>query len=149
MNPSESVAAFEDSVEASGSSLLDLVPRTGVEQMFGFYASTRAAACAGPEEDMLLFEWGTYDWGEGKLFELSISRQFIELGAQGEPELSQLRLIFKYSPDAELAALGEGNRWCHSRSELAEFGKFVRANAAFQVVAERESPSVRLSHEYI
>ena len=26
---------------------------------------------------MLLYQWGTYDWGEGKYFQIDITRQFI------------------------------------------------------------------------
>ena len=29
--------------------------------------------------DMLLYQWGVHDWGQGPSFQLNITRQFIEL----------------------------------------------------------------------
>lgn len=98
---------------------------------------------------MLLFEWGTYDWGEGESFELSLSRQFIELDADGEDAISQLRLVFKYRPTPGLAALGEGNRWCDSHSQLQDFRQHLRGSAAYQRLAAQVPPSVRLTHSYV
>jgi len=149
MKPADSVAAFEEMAEAAGFPLLELVPRAGVEQMLSFFETTQAEGCAAPSQDMLLFEWGTYDWGEGASFELRTSRQFVETGAEGEPEISQLRLVFKYAPSSELAAFGEGNRWCNSRTEVSEFAQYIQASPPFRAVAEQEAPSVRLSHSYV
>lgn len=149
MKPSESVALFEENVEAGGWSLLELTAHVGVKQMMAFYASRVAQCCVGPNEDMLLFEWGTYNWGEGESFELSLTRQFMEQVGEGQPEISQLRLVFKYPPNAELSALGEGSRWCASRSELAEFAKYVEESPAFQAVARQQPPRVRLLHHYV
>ena len=148
MKPSESVAAFEDAIESGGSSLLELTPSVGIEHMLSFYETTFAEGCSGSSADMLLFEWGSYDWGEGESFELSITRQFIEVGVEGEPEVSQLRLIFKYEPSSQVAAFGEGSRWCASQSELPDFKDHIRGTAAFRALAEQEAPSVRLSHFY-
>ena len=110
MKPAESVAAFEQQVEAKDASLFDLNARLGLEQMLAFYANTDAEGCGAPSSDMLLYEWGTYDWGEGQSFELTISRQFIETGEQGEPEISLLRLLFKFRPTAELLGFYRGKR---------------------------------------
>ena len=148
MSPSESVVALEKEIESTGSSLPEINPRLGVGGMLAFYAKTDAEGCAGPSADMLLFEWGTYDWGEGESFELGISRQFTEIGEEGEPEISQLRLVFQYGPTSVFAAFGEGNRWCSSRAELAAFTAHIQSNPAYVALAEVESPSVRLSHAY-
>ena len=149
MNPTDSVAAFEEMAEAAGFPLLEFVPHVGLVQMLSFFETTEAEGCTAPSRDMLLFEWGTYDWGEGASFELCISRQFIETGAEGEPEISQLRLVFKYAPSSELAAFGEGNRWCNSSTEVSGFAEYIQASPPFRVVAEQEAPSVRLSHSYV
>ena len=149
MKPTDSVAAFEEMDEAAGIPLLELIPRVGVEQMLSFFEATQAEGCTAQSQDMLLFEWGTYDWGEGVSFELGISRQFIETGAEGEPEISQLRLVFKYAPSSELSAFGEGNRWCNSRLEVPEFAQYIQASPPFRAVAEQEASSVRLSHSYV
>ena len=149
MKPSESIAAFEEASESAGGSLPELTPRVGVECMLSFYAQVEAEGCSAESQDMLLFEWGTYNWGEGSFFELSISRQFMETGQESEPEISQLRLVFKYQTSGVFAKYGEGNHWCGSRAELLDFTRFVQANAAFLAVADREAPNVRLSHTYV
>ena len=149
MSPTQSVAAFEEMVEAAGLSLLELLPRFGVEQMLLFFATAQAEGCTAPSQDMLLFEWGTYNWGEGASFELCISRQFVETGAEGEPVISQLRLVFKYTPSSQLTAFGEGNHWCNSRAEISEFAQYIHASSSFQAVADLEAPSVRLSHFFV
>ncbi len=149
LKPTESVAAFEAYVEAAGSSLPEILPGLGIAKVLSFFETITAQGCKGPSQDMLLFEWGTYDWGNGKFFELSISRQFVEQGLEGEPEISQLRLVFKYPSSSQLGALGEGNRWCKSRAELREFEKFIHESAAYQGLARKEPPGVSLSHSYV
>ena len=149
VKPTESVAQFEGVVESAGYFVPDLVPRIALGQMLSFYSSAHAQGCAGASGDMLLFEWGTYNWGEGESFELCLSRQFLEAGGEGDDGISQLRLVFKYPPDTQLSALGEGNRWCASRGEAGEFERFVQASQPFQVVADLEAPSVSLSHHYV
>ena len=49
-----------------------------IAAFFDFYRDERAEGCAVDEDgDMLLFEWGAVDWGEGEHFELSLARQLI------------------------------------------------------------------------
>ena len=149
MKPSESVAAFEAYVETRGASLLKLTPQLGFTLLLAFYESARAEPCSGPDADMLLFQWGTYNWGEGESFELSLSRQFIEADAEGEDAISQLCLAFKYPPSSELASFGEGNRWCESLSGVQDFAHYIRSNVPYQRLATMVPPSVKLTHSYV
>ena len=149
MKPNKSVTAFEDLAESKGGSLTEIRVRVGIDFMLTFYTQVEAEGCTAQSQDMLLFEWGTYNWGKGTFFELGISRQFMETGTEGEPEISQLRLVFKYSPNGALAAYGEGNRWCGSRSELPEFKRFVHKNPAVLALATQKALNVRLSHTYV
>lgn len=64
--------------------------------MFSFFQLVQPKGCEGPHGDMLLFQWGTYDWGSGRRFELSITRQFIENDQQDDCAISQLSLTFKF-----------------------------------------------------
>jgi hypothetical protein len=51
---------------------------------------------AGAEDgDMLLFQYGTYDWGKGRFFEFNITRQFIK---QNEDEPYQLSMTLFFEP---------------------------------------------------
>jgi hypothetical protein len=45
--------------------------------------------------DMLLFQYGSYDWGKGEFFEFNITRQFIK---QNEDEPYQLSMTLFFEP---------------------------------------------------
>ena len=59
--------------------LLDrLSPSAAVKLMTEFYQCIRADNCAlEAAGDMLLFQWGTYDWGNGPFFTYNLTRQFM------------------------------------------------------------------------
>jgi hypothetical protein len=111
--------------------------------MFDFYAAERADGCD-PEEDgdMLLFQWGTYDWGEGEAFEFNITRQL--MGDDEDAEVRQLRLTFRFEPTSALRALAQGNRWCQSPQRLDEFRAFVLGTPAFAAVGRCRADEVCL-----
>lgn len=148
MKPSESITKFEGQLDAAGHSLAELVPCMALDHMLSFYTTPPSASSEDGGQDMLLFEWGTYDWGEGQSFEVSLTRQFVEAETNGEERISQLRLVFHYQSTSEMDALGQGSRWCSSVNEAEEFDAFVRSNPAFLAVADLQSASVQLSHAY-
>ena len=113
--------------------------------MTGFYREERAEGCAvDGDGDMLLYQWGTYDWGEGESFELDITRQLITGGE--DDDIFQLSLTFRFRPTAALRELGASNRWCHSPDELEDFRAFVHGSAAFLAVGHKVAPDVRLDY---
>jgi hypothetical protein len=149
MTPSTSVNAFEKFVENRGGALSALTVRTGAAAMFSFYESVRPTGCTDDNGDMLLFQWGTYNWGDGIQFEINLTRQFIESGAEDDDAISQLQLTFKFPPDKDTAGLGNGNRWCNSQSETQKFREFIFSNRAFLATADKEPPGVSVHHEYV
>jgi len=136
-------------VENRGGALPALTVRTGVAEMLSFYESVSATGCTNDNSDMLLFQWGTHDWGDGTQFEINISRQFIESAAEDDDAISQLQLTFTFPPDKDTAALGDGNHWCKSRSEIQQFREFVFRNPAFLTKVDRDPPGVAVHHEYV
>lgn len=150
MTPSGSAAAFRAFAAAYGIELTRSTPRDGLERMFAFYESTRAAGCDGPDGDMLLFQWGTYDWGEGRFFEIGITRQFIEQGIDEDDDvMSQLSLTYRFEPTPAREALGDGNRWCNGVEELPAFRSFVLSCAPFVALADTSPLAVVLDHGYV
>lgn len=149
MKPSESTKAFEAHAAASGVVLRACVPRKGFAQMFSFYQSVAVEGCDQPDDDMLLFQWGTYDWGSGTHFELNITRQFIEHELQDDDAISQLSLTFRFEPTPERDGLGLGNRWCNGPAELQEFLEFTLSSPAFAAVADLRAMEVGLDHWYV
>ena len=88
-------------------------PSQGVQLMLRFYAEHRAAGCElSADEDMLLHQWGTYDWGEGRHFEFDITRQVMLPGEVDDDAIWQLNLTYRFPPTADLVSLGSDNRWC-------------------------------------
>ena len=143
MKPNESVKAFQD---FAGSKSIDLsvsTPRVGFEAMLEFLAVTTWATCS---DDMLLYQWGSYDWGNGRHFELNITRQFIEEELEDDDAISQLSLTYRYEPSMELDALEGSNCW---EDDPPEFRQFILASAAFMTVADAKPDQVDLSHFYV
>ena len=93
MKASEALSHFQNFVRRRGATIDNLGHDEAVQLMLDFYREVRADDCdldAGG--DMLLFQWGTYDWGSGEAFEYDITRQLIR-----EPyydEILQLSLTF-------------------------------------------------------
>lgn len=83
------------------------------------------------EADMLLFQFGIYDWGHGEYFEFDITRQFIVDDEEDDDAISQLHCTARYEPSVLLRAVGRGDRWCKSRDGLAEFKSHIEASPAY------------------
>lgn len=117
--------------------------------MFAFYEAVKPEGCGGESGDMLLFQWGTYDWGTGRHFGLNITRQFIEESLQDDGAISQLSLTFRFDPSAELVAFGDGNRWCGGPREVLAVKEFALASAPCIALADRAAETVELDHSYV
>jgi hypothetical protein len=114
----------------------DLTAEHGVPAMLAYYQEERAEGCSFEHDaDMLLYEWGTYDWGQGQFFQLGITRQLLLNDGGEDEDFWQLRLTFKFSPTDLLRDLRSGQRWCSNPGELAEFESFIRTSGAYRAVA--------------
>jgi hypothetical protein len=140
---------FRQFLEQRGKTIDELTPEHGIDAMMEFYRSVRADDCdIDADGDMLLFQWGTFDWGDGGEFELDITRQFIPL-EEGAGEISQLSLTFRFEPDSDLDELGKGNAWCHHPNELPEFDRDLRSSDAYLAVCARTDGEVELAQENV
>jgi hypothetical protein len=117
----------------------DLNLADGCEALLDFYRDLRPQ---GPvfqqheDADMLLFQWGTYDWGAGEHFTFNLTRQLILSEDAKDDDIWQLGLTFEFEPNNELRALGRGNKWCFSLSGLPEFREYLYRSAAFTTCTE-------------
>jgi hypothetical protein len=98
--------------------------------------------------DMLLFQWGTYDWGDGPSFEYNITRQLIVAG-HDEPDdaIWQLLLTVRYNPDVQNADIESGNRWCEHPSQVDTLLQFVETSEATAYARNAEPTGVELRLE--
>jgi len=149
MKPNESVAKLTEYFLMRGVPIGDCTPREGFEQFFSFHESVKAEGCEDPGNDMLLFQWGVYDWGKGKFFELNITRQFIENSLEDDDAISQLSLTFKYEPNAAFEAISAGSAWSDGPSTFPTFPEHVFASSAFRAALVAKAKHIELAHWYV
>jgi hypothetical protein len=147
MKPSRSLKVFRDLLKERALSAQRMIGADALAIMSEFYASERAEGCdTAAQGDMLLYQWGVYDWGHGPSFQFDITRQFI-LGDGEDHEIFQLQFTLHYPVSEEAKALRSGNRWCKSPAELEEFQAFIRQSAAFGFAAQRMSDKVEIAYD--
>lgn len=95
--------------------------------------------------DMLLYQWGIYNWGNGECFELNITRQLM-LNEGEDNDIRQLSLTFKFNPTDLLRGLDSGNKWCYDLQQLEEFENYINQLAAFQALSQSRPDAVELNY---
>jgi hypothetical protein len=154
MNAIDALKEFTQFLQEQGKSIDVISSQDGIDCMLDFYTEVRADECdIEADDDMLLFQWGTYDWGEGESFEYNITRQLIVPMEFEDDEESwmedifwQLSLTFKYHPSVELRDVESGDQWCHSPSDVMDFSEFVRSTKATKLVQLQEYVSTSLEY---
>ena len=84
MRPEDSGDAFRQALKAwlrgqglvvaAGSELSGLTFADGLDRMLAVYREVAADEANGPDGDMLLYQWGTYDWsGTGATFSMDLT----------------------------------------------------------------------------
>jgi len=115
--------------------------------MLAFYRDVRADDVdLAADGDMLLFQWGTYDGGNGPLFEVDVTRQLIR-GAGEDDDIWQLHLTYRFPPAESLRAMGNGDRWCAHPGELEAFEQLVMTHPAIAAVGARDDGQIRFDYE--
>jgi hypothetical protein len=145
MEPAESRTTFEALLGRARVTLGALRLSAALRLMAEFYRDQRAEGCRLEEEgDMLLYQWGTYGFGQPETFQVDLTRQFMHMVGGDEPEMSQLSLTMHYEATQELRALGKGDQWCPRPEDLARFESFIRESEAFLAVAGVQPTRVSL-----
>ena len=158
MNPKEALAAFRDYLVGRGLEPTTMTARQGVEAMISFYRCEQVEeGLCEDDADMLLFQWGTDDWGKEEQFEIDITRQLIlwdsdvvvvdGIWENADDYIWQLSLNFRYPSSQALRAIRAGNRWCNSVDQVPDFEEFIHHSKAFTEVADMPSASVDLGFE--
>ena len=115
--------------------------------MAGFYKDVRADDVdLESDGDMLLFQWGTYDWGSGPMFEVDVTRQLIR-GTGEDDDIWQLHLTYRFAPSEALRAIGKGDRWCPRPGEIVLFREFIVAHPAIAAVGLRDDGEAQIDYE--
>jgi hypothetical protein len=145
MNPKSAKNRLMLALEEAGRPLATLTLEQGVELMLTLYREQRAKGCSLAEDgDMLLFQWGPREKGQKELFEIDITRQFIETDYT-DGAMRQLSLAFRFPMHERLRGLATSDRWCRTPDELDEFRNFIQESAAWKAAAELQPLKVVVS----
>ncbi|HSE65502.1 MAG TPA: hypothetical protein VLB12_00860 [Gemmatimonadales bacterium] len=148
MDPRTLDATFQEFARTAGMDLDTSVPAVGIPAMLRFYRDRRVDGCDfGDDADMLLFQWGTYDWGSGNHFELDLTRQVILPDEEDDDAIWQLHLTYRFLPSDELKSLGSGDRWCSAPDQVSIFEEWINSTPAYSTVARRAPQSVLVQFE--
>lgn len=60
-----------------------------------------------------------------------------------------MQVTFKFPPDNDTAALGNGNGWCNSQTEIQQFREYIFSNRAFLAKGDWDPPGISVRYEYI
>jgi hypothetical protein len=153
---SEAEDALRRFLEVRGLGVSGLTAEQAVEGAIAFFESVRFDDVEAEERDgdMLLFQWGTYDWrdGAGLSFQFDLARQFIIAGSDPEDDddaMWQLHLTLHYAPSEATAAVGAGCRWCHRVADAGPFGTFIRSTPAMAVAAGAPPDRVEIGFDQV
>jgi len=148
MKPEAAKQYFINFIEKRNLQISDLTPNEGIKAMIEFYLNERADYCP-PEDDgdMLLYQWGTYDWGKGENFELNITRQLITDNGPEAENIWQLSLTFKYEPSSNLSEMGNDNKWCESLKYVKTLKEFINNTVAYKILNNTPPKEVTLDYE--
>ncbi len=113
-----------------------------ITAMIDWYEAERAEDTVAIEDDgdQLLFQWGSYDWGDGPALEIGLSRQLIGLESDGP--IQQLNLVYRYPASAETVKLYDDAWWCRGPLDVPGFRRDVLATDVARFAA-RETPTAR------
>jgi len=152
MRAGDSDVAFGRLLAERGLSVEALTADSAIDAMMEFYVAHRATDVANidDEEDMLLFQWGTYDWGAGASFEYNITRQFI-VGGRDDPDdaVWQLSLTVRFEPDKQNAQAGDDSCWCEHPSQADTLKQFIDQSPATLYARTARPTQVELRLEQV
>ena len=144
MDPADSATRLRQQITAAGRTVETLTTEEAVGFMLDFYRQVRADDCLLDEEgDMLLFQFGVHDWGEGETFEFDITRQFTAPGTEDEDGMSQLSLTLHFPVTDALRAFND-NEWCASPDEADDFERLIRDHAVTKAVTSLKPSEITL-----
>jgi hypothetical protein len=150
MNPEASVEAYQSYLNKVGLKLERMSVKDLADTALSFYREVPADGLDESEDsDMLLYQWGVFDFGRGEHFKFDITRQFITAKGEDDDALSQFRITAYFVPTAEMRQLQASNRWCESKGELGEFEAFIRDSEAYRIAKNAILLKIEASWSYV
>ena len=137
MTEEQIAKAFAGFIEGKGLRPESLSLSSFPQLFFDYYSDVRFGELAGEEDsDLLLFQYGIYNWGEGRFFELDFTRQYYQSFPEDESHsIYQQRFTFYFSPEhfVEVPAF---NVWSNETDDLDRFQETITASAGFKAAMQ-------------
>ncbi|CAN5900069.1 hypothetical protein BH23ACT12_BH23ACT12_12560 [soil metagenome] len=144
VNPEELQACFQHFAAANGVDPTTDSHATVFDAMLRYYAEVRVNGCnPADDDDMLLLDWGSYDWGQGRAYEIDLSRQVLLPGRTDE-SVVQLHVVCRFPNTGDLAKIPVGNDWWGSPGTVDEFAEVLKGNVAVAAAADAQPLSVEI-----
>jgi hypothetical protein len=90
------------------------------------------------DEDVLFFQYGCYDWGKGRFFEIDFTRQYYKVFSEdGDNEVIQQQFKFYFDP-AFFDAVQGYNVWSHNCDDLFGFESKITGSEGYLAALNRE-----------
>ncbi|MFC5501709.1 hypothetical protein ACFPJ4_05560 [Lysinimonas soli] len=128
-----------------GHSLETLRATEAVALALAFYRERRAQHTRITDEgDGLLWQWGPD--ADAERFTIDLTRQLVR---EDQDAITQLCLTLAYRWTPGRRALGRGHAWCFTPTQIDDFGREIRASAAYRAIATASPVAVTLRTEVL
>jgi len=123
-------------------------PTQALEAMFEFYQTVQILPkIEDPEQDMLLFQYGVYDWNDtGDTFEFNLTRQ-VKSPHPDDDEYYQLSLTLLYEPD-EMEPVDDLNAWSVDFEDLNTWKAHIIGTKGYEQAAKYQPYSFRVELDH-
>jgi len=140
MTEAEITQAFNRFAEGKGIDLDGLSLSHFPRLLINYYKDVELPDVETTEDgDLLLFQYGTYDWGHGLFFEVDFTRQSYKSFANGEDHaIVQQRFTFYFDPQP-FQNITSFDLWSNAAASLDEFEAGVRISQGYRK-GLRDSP---------
>lgn len=139
INPHESDKALKNEI--------GVVSNCGeaVKKFVHFFENNKVKKNGEREQDLLLFQYGTYDWldGKGKAFNFNLTRQF---EIPGEDEFLQLSLTLFYNPE-DFAEVEACQSWSIDFEQVNEWVKGIEQTAGYKKAINLKPTRIEINLE--
>lgn len=147
MDPRSLQSEFLKFLDSRSLGLDQTNPGQGFAAMLEFY-EVRVDGCDPDQDgDMLLYQWGTYDWGSGPQFDLDLTRQVIFPDEEGDDGIWQLNLTYRYDPKPFTDSMDRGDRWSSSFPGVSDFRRFLLDSDPFKELQSKTPRAVECNFE--
>ncbi|OJJ19498.1 hypothetical protein BKI52_22075 [marine bacterium AO1-C] len=123
-------------------------PTQAIEAMLEFYHTIQILPeITDPEQDMLLFQYGVYDWNDtGDAFEFNITRQ-VESPDPKDDEYYQLSITLLYEPE-EMKPVEAFSSWSADTADIPTWKQQILNSEGFQQAAKHQPYSFRVELDH-